>query len=257
MIPDRINQTSFTEDWNKGYGIRTLAAKYRVSQTTVRNVSAELNLPKRDTETRPHPPEVVARIADLWNDGKSATEVAEAMGGKWTRNMIISLVHRKGLSRPERAAASAKASAIRRPKPVKRPKAEKPIMDRAIKPPKPTTPKAAKGLVTGVAFPPLSPEELDQKRAAFAAEGKRTIKGMDAVANDNDVLLMERKFGQCAWPVGTPDRPRNQLVCGQPVFEGVEKCSYCLTHANRAFARDVSQPKPKDNLARAVRSWAA
>ena len=80
---------------------------------------------------------------------------------------------------------------------------------------------------------------------------------MDAVANDNSVPLMERKFGQCAWPVGTPDRPRDQLVCGASTYEGVENCPYCVTHAKRAFARDVTQPKPKDNLDRAAQRWAA
>jgi len=173
----------------------------------------------------------------------SATETAKRMGGHLTRNAIIGMARRMGWKKGRKPAEA------------------KPIMDRTIKPraskAKATTPKDLKGLVTGVTFPPMKPEELDQKRAELAAEGKRAIKGMDAVANDDAVPLMQAVFGHCRWPVGTPDQPRNQLVCGQPVFEGVEKCSYCLTHANRAFARDVSQPKPKDNLARAVRRWAA
>lgn len=251
-----IDIEAFKRMWAQGVGVREMSERLLVSTVTVRAYRHSLGLPDRDTDPMPHSKETIERVRVLWMDGKSGTEIARTLGGTWTRNKVMGIVLRNKMSRPERGPSSFKQPKVKKPR-VSRPKPEKLIMDRAIKPPKTTTPKAAEGLVTGVAFPPLSPEEADKKRAAFAAEGKRTIKGMDAVANDNAVLLMERKFGQCAWPVGTPDRPRNQLVCGQPVFDGVEKCSYCLTHAKRAFARDVSQPKPKDNLARAVRSWAA
>lgn len=257
MIPDKINQNAFEADWTKGVSIRAMVVKYRVSQTTLRRVRLEMGLPDRERDTNTHPPETIKRIATLWAEGKSASEIARAFGGRWTRNMVVSLVNRNNLSTPERKLAAMKAGAIRRPKPV-RIKKERCVMDAAIRPQKvKPEPVKGEGPMLGVPFPKLSPEKTDEVRAARAATGRQAIKGMDAVANDNAVPLMERKFGQCAWPVGTPDRPRNQLVCGALTYEGVENCPYCVIHAKRAFARDVTQPKPKDNIVRAVRRWAA
>jgi len=250
MIPDKINQIAFEADWTKGVGIRAMATKFRVSQTTIRKVRLQMGLSDRGNETPAHPPETIKRIATLWAEGKSASEIARAFGGRWTRNMVISLVHRQNLNTPGRKEAAKNASAIRRPKPVKTRKATKAAKAK-------TEPVKTESPMLGVTFPKLSPEKTDQVRAARAATGRQAITGMDAVANDNAVPLMERKFGQCAWPVGTPERPRNQLVCGASTYEGVENCPYCVTHAKRAYARDVTQPKPKDNIVRAVRRWAA
>jgi hypothetical protein len=47
---------------------------------------------------------------------------------------------------------------------------------------------------------------------------------------------MERRRFQCAWPVGEPERPAQQMCCGLPVQEGVGTAleSYCATHQQRA-----------------------
>ncbi|WP_420197067.1 hypothetical protein [Brevundimonas vesicularis] len=96
-----------------------------------------------------------------------------------------------------------------------------------------------------------------EQRAEKAAAGRLIIKRTIDAANDNSVPMVGRSFGQCAWPVGTPARAADQLACGAPIYQGIEKCSYCLDHAQRAFARDITQPKPKENLERANRRWAA
>jgi transposase-like protein len=56
--------------------------------------------------------ELKAQVKALWLDGKSASEVAQALGLK-TRNQIIGFVHREGLGRP-RKASSDQRKAIRR-----------------------------------------------------------------------------------------------------------------------------------------------
>jgi len=50
------------------------------------------------------------------------------------------------------------------------------------------------------------------------------------------IPLMERRRFQCAWPVGEPERPAQQMCCGLPVQEGVGTAleSYCATHQQRA-----------------------
>ena len=40
----------------------------------------------------------VAVLRQLWGNGKSASEIAEILGGVWTRNAVIGKAHRLGLS---------------------------------------------------------------------------------------------------------------------------------------------------------------
>ena len=64
--------------------------------------------------------------------------------------------------------------------------------------------------------------------------------------------LMDRVFGQCAWPVGEPERPADQLCCGADVPETVSK-PYCLHH----FAMAVStRPVSARELTRSLRRYA-
>ena len=45
--------------------------------------------------------DVVARLTELWNQGKSASEISRALGNGITRNAVVGKAHRLGLkSRP-------------------------------------------------------------------------------------------------------------------------------------------------------------
>jgi hypothetical protein len=235
-VIDRIDRAKFTQLWNQNVGIANMAKTLRIGQTTVRNARKEFGLADRATAPTIHPAETVEKVRVLWVAGKSATEIAAKFGHGWTRNMVMSIVYRNKMSEAQRTKTSQ----------------TKPRVKKAPKP-RPANPEPK----LGVPFPTLSPEKADEVRATRAAAGRQAITGMDAVANDNAVPLMERKFGQCAWPVGTPEQPRDQLACGAATYQGIDNCSYCVTHAKRAYARDVTQPKPKDNIVRAVRRWAA
>lgn len=182
-------------------------------------------------------------LRGMWAIGKSASEIANVLPSR-TRSAVIGRVHRLGLSsRPSPILPPRSANA---PAPARKPRTPK------------LKPQAADNApILGVPFPPTSPEEADRKRAVFAAEGKAAIAKTADVANDNAIPLLARRYSQCAWPVGTPARPAELNVCGAPVYEGLEACSYCLAHAQRAFQRDITQPRPKENLARAIRRWAA
>lgn len=180
-----------------------------------------------------------AILRTLWVQGLSAGEIAKRLPHR-TRSAIIGKAHRLKLpGRPSPLGKGRPASAV---KPV-----------RAPRPPKQR--KAA----TAQPFD-LSKSKTDstaEQRAEKAAAGRLIIKRTIDAANDNSVPMVGRSFGQCAWPVGTPARAADQLACGAPIYQGIEKCSYCLDHAQRAFARDIILPKPKENLERANRRWAA
>lgn len=187
-------------------------------------------------------PERLSKAHQLYIvEGKSASETAE-MVGAISRSAIIGIAHRNGWRKGRPTPPAPKA-----PRLVKAP---------TVKPaPKPKAPKPIKApVVVGVDF--VASRDADKKRAEHAARGRATINAAIDPVNDNAIPLLERRFGQCAWPVGTPEHASDQMVCGGLVYQGVEACPYCLTHAKRAYVRDITQPMRAEDLARSLRRWA-
>lgn len=149
-------------------------------------------------------PERERRLSDLWLSGRSASEIAEELGV--SREAVCGKVSRMGL---KREAA---------PRPIRpRVRASSPA-DAVV-----STPRAQR------AAPPKA--ETPPRRPVGPAEA----------APVGAVLLVGRRRGQCAWPVGAPSRPAEQMACGARVRE--EGCSWCEAHARRAWTRDLSQPR--------------
>lgn len=140
------------------------------------------------------------KLRALWAKGLSAAQIARQIPGR-SRNAVIGKAKRLNLE--GRASPILPARPAGAPAPVRKPRAPK------VKPQ--ATTKASP--VLGVPFPPAPPEQVEQKRAACAAKGKEVIAATAGVANDNAILLLDRRFGQCAWPVGDPVRPAEQMVC--------------------------------------------
>lgn len=67
------------------------------------------------------------------------------------------------------------------------------------------------------------------------------------------IPLIGRPFGRCAWPVGTPDGPADQLCCGRPVQDG-SRFHYCETHYGASFRSrailqlNVDKPAPPGTI---------
>lgn len=167
------------------------------------------------------------------NEGKSASEVAKTLGGGCTRNAVIGKAHRLGWMKEHRqkpAAVGLKAPEVRRDRSTGA------IVQNiaARTPPKPgqqNRPAVAFGNIEVV-----NAAETEKRRTAHRAHGEKIIDGFAAPANDTSIPLMERRRFQCAWPVGEPERPAQQMCCGLPVQEGVGTAleSYCGAHQKRA-----------------------
>lgn len=167
------------------------------------------------------------------DEGKSASEVAKALGGGCTRNAVIGKAHRLGWMKEHRQKPA--AVGLRAPG-VKRDRSTGAIVQNiaARTPPKPgqqNRPAVAFGNIEVV-----NAAETEKRRTAHRAQGEKIIDGFAAPANDTAILLMERRRFQCAWPVGEPERPAQQMCCGLPVQEGVGTAleSYCGAHQKRA-----------------------
>ena len=203
----------------------------------------------------PWPQPQVETLKALWIEGKSASEIAKVLTGR-SRCSVIAKVHRLGLA--GRGSPAQLARRVPAAPEVKRDRSTGAIVQNiaARTPPKPgpqNRPAVAFGMVEVV-----NAAETEKRRTAHRAQGEKIIDGFAAPANDTAILLMERRRYQCAWPVGEPERPAQQMCCGLPVQEGVGAAleSYCGTHQQRAASayqptrREIKAPAEYRRAAR-------
>ena len=81
---------------------------------------------------------------------------------------------------------------------------------------------------------PQTSADLDAARAKASAS-------FLAPAPADAIPLVGRRFGQCAWPVGTPDTPGEQLCCGHEAQEG-SRFQYCPAHMRLSFQPGTARP---------------
>lgn len=182
-------------------------------------------------------PERQGRAVDLWKEGKTGSEIARELGGGLTRVAVVAKINRLGLTRascglpprwktdPSAAQKAAKPRPVVHPRPA--PVASKPARKR--------------GKTRVYVRPDLTPERVAEIEAA----------GLHAMAafnlRDDAVPLILRPFGSqaCAWPLGEPERPADQMCCGQPVQP---ERPYCPEHSAIAFT--PMTPRQRENLSK-------
>ncbi len=165
--------------------------------------------------------ERVNLLKQLWGTGKSASEIAEILGGV-SRNAVIGKAHRLGLSgrpspikRKKQPAAAANGGT----KPAPAARAE----SRPAPAPKPPAPTPAP--VRAVA-PRPAPADIPPP-----ADGGATI-----------FNLTER---MCRWPIGDP-RDQCFRFCGRKTHNGLP---YCAEHAAIAYQQPKSKQRDEDRKA--------
>ncbi|WP_374309369.1 GcrA family cell cycle regulator [Methylocella sp.] len=158
-------------------------------------------------------PQMVDRAVALRKDGRTATEVAEALGV--TRNAVIGQMHRVRC-----------AAAPNQPKPVK-PPARNPVAE--------TKPRAKACAVTPPAAPKARPPA--QRGGYFSlsawtpAPAPKPPRLHDFAVEPGAVSFEALRSGACRWPSGGPEAA-DLMFCGAPALEGRP---YCARHCLRAY----------------------
>ncbi|TVR09380.1 MAG: GcrA cell cycle regulator [Salinarimonadaceae bacterium] len=166
--------------------------------------------------------ERVALLRKLWEEGRSASQIAAEIGGV-TRNAVIGKVHRLGLSgRVKSGAPSAAKSRTRAAAPRAR-EAAPATAHRARPAAEPATRKPG----------PIAPAPLTQRFETVSAG--RLIENAPpsepALGEGERVTIMDLREGMCRWPIGDPTSPEFRF-CGAQAQIGVP---YCLHHAQIAY----------------------
>ena len=181
--------------------------------------------------------ERIAMLKTLWEEGRSASQIAELMGESLSRNAVIGKAHRLGLaSRPsplkpseaktiavtETPAAPARARPARAAPVAAATRADKPAADTPAAEAAPA-PKAKVASVADATSQPLpSPEPAAPRQPRASAK---------APAKGGKVTLLDLNDRICKWPIGHPDEAGFHF-CGKPVNPGFP---YCVDHCLVAY----------------------
>ena len=226
--------------------------------------------------------ERIERLKAMWNEGKTASTIADELGGV-SRNAVIGKAHRLGLdSRPSPVKpGEEKAAAEQTPAPA--PASPPPAPVQTAKPirPEPTRvkerPAIAAALEAAAPMPPAAPAEPapapapapaapaaptmqyrsigpggfvrqgpgDQQPPIPPAPPRRLVpaKPSSEVADKTSLLDLNDRI--CKWPIGHPGEPDFHF-CGQQANPGFP---YCVQHCGVAYQaqlprRDRRPPPP-------------
>ena len=209
--------------------------------------------------------ERIDRLKELWSQGKTASHIAEELGGV-SRNAVIGKAHRLGLQsrpspvKPNEPAPKAKA------KPREKAEAPTPKASAAPAPAAPWEEDAAAPAAKTVREPaapaaaPAPGEPLvrsigpggfvrqgpsDQQAPIPPAPPRRLVpaKPSPEVADKTSLLDLNERI--CKWPIGHPGEPDFHF-CGNPANPGFP---YCVEHCGVAYQaqlprRDRRPPPP-------------
>lgn len=189
--------------------------------------------------------ERIATLKKMWLQGKSASEIAEKLGGV-TRNAVIGKAHRLNLSgrpspikkvtapkKPAAAAPAKKTAAAPKAKPVApAAPAKAPAKAQAA----PVAAKAAPRAPTSSGNGPGKPPEIVQLAALANATSR---------PDGKIISILELTEKTCRWPVGDP-REGTFGYCGAEAY-GAHP--YCAEHVAIAFqAPNRKDKKPVKNV---------
>ena len=189
--------------------------------------------------------ERVEQLKAMWIEGRSASQIAKALGGV-TRNAVIGKVHRLGLSNRVGAKAEAEPevevevapAAAETPAPAPEPDAAPDAAPAAA----PAEAAAEPDPAAIPADPEIEAETADAVEAPLAQgprlatavsevseEARRNLEAVEKKARRLNLLQLTERT--CKWPIGDPATD-DFYFCGLPAMAGKP---YCEAHVAVAF----------------------
>ncbi|HKH29085.1 MAG TPA: GcrA family cell cycle regulator [Sphingomicrobium sp.] len=202
--------------------------------------------------------ERIDRLKKMWQDGSTASQIADELGGV-SRNAVIGKAHRLGLeARPspvkpgeEKEKPAAAAPALK-PAPAERPVAKPAVAEgerAAPAQPPARTPQRARS--DNIQYRSIGPGGFvrqgpgDQQAPIPPAPPRRLVPAKPSPEVADKTSLLDLNDRICKWPMGHPGEPDFHF-CGNPSNPGFP---YCVQHCGVAYQaqlprRDRRPPPP-------------
>jgi GcrA cell cycle regulator len=205
--------------------------------------------------------ERIERLKAMWQEGATASEIAEKLGGV-SRNAVIGKAHRLGLEArpspvkpgeekdhspaPAKPAKKADAPAGKAP-PAEKPNAPAPARSAAPQP----QPQRRQPAGDNIQYRSIGPGGFirqgpgDQQAPIPPAPPRRLVPAKPSPEVADKTSLLELNDRICKWPMGHPGEP-DFYFCGEPANPGYP---YCVEHCGVAYQaqlprRDRRPPPP-------------
>ena len=203
--------------------------------------------------------ERIDQLKTMWESGKTASQIAEELGGV-SRNAVIGKAHRLGLqARPSPVKPNEVVEPVAAPAPPPAPEvvATKPAVRTVAEarafnaPPASPYPPAVPSGPTGAQLRSVGPGGFlrqgpgDQAPPATPAPPRRLVPARPSAEMVGKTTLLELSDRICKWPLGHPGEPDFHF-CGDQVNPGFP---YCVQHCGQAYQaqmprRDRRGPPP-------------
>ena len=180
-------------------------------------------------------------LSRLWLEGKSASQIAAALGGGLTRNAVIGKVHRLGLAGRVKASASA-AGADEDNEVVLGESLEEVV----------AAPRRAATHAMVVSSPVSMTAAVVHGNTALAIAEQPAAEAAKPARAPEDVVvpmslkvtIVELRESMCKWPIGDPSSTEFRY-CGSPSHHGTP---YCQHHGKVAYqpAQDRRRERERD-----------
>jgi GcrA cell cycle regulator len=183
--------------------------------------------------------ERVELLSRLWLDGRSASQIAAALGGGLTRNAVIGKVHRLGLAgrvkagAPERASEDGEADSAG-------------MAGEVAAASRRAAPRAGVAAATMMTTARAVHGNTALAVAEARAEAPLTARAPEEVVVPLSlkVTIVELRESMCKWPLGDPSSS-DFRYCGSPSHSGTPYCQY---HGKLAYqpAQDRRRERERD-----------
>lgn len=198
--------------------------------------------------------ERIDQLKAMWEGGKTASQIAEELGGV-SRNAVIGKAHRLGLqARPSPVKPNEVeevAEVVEEPVVEVKPVVRAPDLPRPNAPPPSLYPPTIPSGPTGAQLRSVGPGGFlrqgpgDQAPPATPAPPRRLVPARPSPEIAGKTTLLELSDKICKWPLGHPGEPDFHF-CGDTVNPGFP---YCVAHCGQAYQaqmprRDRRAPPP-------------